>query len=163
MTAIASTLAPLAADLQEVAFADLTESQGAELGHHARRLANETLLGIIPFLGSMGAREHAGIIDRSVAYAYGEAYLGHVQQNTDSVSCDDNNWLASSCLASGYVDLLVAVHTAFKSMQDMLQAHAGYRPSLDMREPVMVRIADVYDALQAERGDARRAYRYGTN
>ncbi|GEM_PF-3795393 len=163
MTVFASTLAPLAADVREVAFADMNQAQAGELGNHARRLANETLLGIIPFLGSMGAREHAGITDRSVAYAYGEAYLQHVQRNTDSVLCDDNNWLHSSALSSGYVDLQVAYHTAFKSMQEMLDAHAGYRPSLDMREPVMVRIADVYDALQAERGDARRAYRYGTN
>ncbi len=163
MSFIASTLAPLATELQEVAFADMTEAQAAELGHHARRLAHETLLGVIPFLGSMGAREHAGIIDRSVAYAYGEAYLCHIQRNTDSVTCDDSNWLVSSCLASDYVDLLVATHTAFKSMQEMLGAHPGYRPSLDMREPVMARLADLYDTAQAERGDARRAYRYGTN
>lgn len=163
MTAIASTIPALSARLQEVAFADMTQAQAAELGNHARRLADETLLGIIPFLGSMGARDHAGIIDRSVGYAYGEAYLSRIQGNTDAVMCDDNNWLASSCLASGYVNVLVATHTAFKSMQDMLDAHPGYRPSLDMREPVMVRIADVYDALQAERGDDRRAYRYGTN
>lgn len=163
MSFIASTLAPLSAELQEVSFADLNHEQADAIGKHARALADETLLGVIPFLGSMGAREHAGIVDRSVAFAYGEAYLAHVLKNTDSVTCDDNNWLVSSCLSSGYVDRLVAANTAFRSMIQMVMTHDGYRPSLDMREPVMARLADLYDAAQAERGDARRAYRYGTN
>lgn len=58
------------------------------------------------------------------------------------------------------VDCLVRTNTAFRTLGEMLEA-VGYRPSCDMRVPAMVSIADAYDAAQAARGDARRAYRYG--
>lgn len=55
----------------------------------------------------------------------------------------------------------VRENTAFPSMDDMLNAGGNYRPSIDMREPVMAEIADEYDRRQEQRGDPRRAYRYG--
>lgn len=59
------------------------------------------------------------------------------------------------------VDDLVRKHTAFATMDELLQADGGYRPSLDVREPHMLRIANAYDRQQQLRGDPRRAYRYG--
>lgn len=59
------------------------------------------------------------------------------------------------------LDALWAANTAFKNLDDCLNAGGNYRPSLDMRQPVMVRLANDYDAAQAARGDERRAYRYG--
>lgn len=60
------------------------------------------------------------------------------------------------------VDALVRANTAFRSLEDILAAEGGYRPSLDVREPAMKAIADAYDQLAEMRGDPRRAYRYGT-
>lgn len=60
------------------------------------------------------------------------------------------------------IDSVVRRNTAFRSLFDMLLADGRYRPSLDVREPVMLQIADAYDAAQALRGDDRRAYRYGS-
>lgn len=59
------------------------------------------------------------------------------------------------------LDALWAANTGFKNLDDCLNAGGNYRPSLDMRQPVMVRLANDYDAAQAARGDERRAYRYG--
>lgn len=59
------------------------------------------------------------------------------------------------------VSRLVQFWTAFESLDDLLNAQGGYRPSLDMREVVMAVIADTYDLEQANRGDPRRAHRYG--
>ena len=63
-------------------------------------------------------------------------------------------------------DELTAKHTASRTMQEMLDAKGGYFPSLrtassrtriDRQE--LTRLANAYDAYQAARGDARRAYR----
>lgn len=59
------------------------------------------------------------------------------------------------------IDTLIRANTAFLSLEEMLNAGGRYRPSCDMREPVMVAIADAYDGAQEARGDERRAYRYG--
>jgi hypothetical protein len=60
------------------------------------------------------------------------------------------------------IDALVAMHTGFSSLVDMLNAAGNYRPSCDVSRREMARIADAYDAAQARRRDPRRAYRYGT-
>ena len=61
-------------------------------------------------------------------------------------------------------DQLTAKHTAFTTMQDLLEAKGGYFPSIrtlsaktDRIE--LGRLADAYDAYQETRGDSRRAYR----
>lgn len=59
------------------------------------------------------------------------------------------------------IDQLVRANTGFKSLPDMFDAAPSYRPSCDMREPVMREIADAYDARAELFGDPRRAYRYG--
>lgn len=59
------------------------------------------------------------------------------------------------------VSRFVQFWTALDSLDSLLQAEGGYRPSLDQRDPIMVVIADAYDLEQAKRGDPRRAYRYG--
>lgn len=59
------------------------------------------------------------------------------------------------------VSRLVQFWTAFGSLDELLKASGGYRPSLDQREVVMAVIADTYDFEQARRNDPRRAYRYG--
>ena len=61
------------------------------------------------------------------------------------------------------VDDLVLRHTSFRSLAEMFEAGGNYRPSLDMREPHMRKIADAYDQEAERRGDPRRAYRYGTD
>ncbi len=65
------------------------------------------------------------------------------------------------------VDALVSMHSGFSSLADMLNAHPSYTPTLattrakDPRECAELKdIADAYDAAQAAKGDARRAYRY---
>lgn len=57
---------------------------------------------------------------------------------------------------------VTAHHSAFDTFQEMLEAKGSYRPSMDMRDPEIAWLADYYDAAQSERGDDRRAYRYGT-
>ncbi len=56
-------------------------------------------------------------------------------------------------------DLLVRKITAFKSMDDLLNAKGGYRPSLTKKDEETQRLADSYDAYQEARGDSRRAFR----
>lgn len=58
------------------------------------------------------------------------------------------------------IDQLVANNSAFASFEELLNA-PGYRPSCDMSNPAMRVIADAYDKAQEERGDERRAYRFG--
>ena len=58
------------------------------------------------------------------------------------------------------IDQLIARRTGFSSLDDMLNARGGYRPSCDVSRLEMELIADAYDAAQAARGDERRAFRY---
>ena len=58
------------------------------------------------------------------------------------------------------VDDLIAHNSGFSSLDDMLNARGGYRPSCDVSRFEMELIADAYDAAQAARGDERRAFRY---
>lgn len=60
-----------------------------------------------------------------------------------------------------YLDELVRRNTAFTGFYDLVNSHPGYRPSLDISQRPMVRIADGYDAHMKKIGDPRRAYRYG--
>ena len=60
------------------------------------------------------------------------------------------------------LDRLVRENTAFHSLTAMrTETRDGYLPSVDVREPQMVEIADAYDAMMLEHGDPRRAFRYG--
>ena len=57
---------------------------------------------------------------------------------------------------------LIRNNTAFHCLDAMrTETRDGYRPSVDVREPEMVEIADAYDAMMLEYGDSRRAFRYG--
>ena len=58
------------------------------------------------------------------------------------------------------IDDLIAHNSGFSSLDDMLNARGGYRPSCDVSRLEMELIADAYDAAQAARGDERRAFRY---
>lgn len=58
---------------------------------------------------------------------------------------------------------LTTKHTAFTSLLDMMDAKGSYRPSMDVREPEIKELADIYDAAQEARGDDRRAFRYGVD
>ena len=58
------------------------------------------------------------------------------------------------------IDDLIAHNTGFSSLDDMLTARGGYRPSCDVSRLEMELIADAYDAAQTARGDERRAFRY---
>ena len=58
------------------------------------------------------------------------------------------------------VDDLIAHNSGFSSLDDMLNARGGYRPSCDVSRLEMELIADAYDAAQTARGDERRAFRY---
>lgn len=59
------------------------------------------------------------------------------------------------------LESIVRRRTGFTSLTDLLDAKGSYRPSLDMRDPEMAAIATYYDKAMTERGDDRRAYRYG--
>lgn len=52
-------------------------------------------------------------------------------------------------------------NTGFKSFEELLNAKGTYRPSIDVREPDMLWLANLYDREMEDRGDSRRAYRYG--
>ena len=58
------------------------------------------------------------------------------------------------------IDDLIAHNSGFSSLDDMLNARGGYRPSCDVSRLEMELIADAYDAAQTDRGDERRAVRY---
>lgn len=54
-------------------------------------------------------------------------------------------------------------NTGFQSLASCVGSHPGYRPSMDVREPIMRRLADRYDLEMAAQGNPKRAYRYGEN
>lgn len=59
------------------------------------------------------------------------------------------------------LEVIVRRRTGFTSLRGLLDAKGSYRPSFDMREPEMAALAKFYDQAMTERGDDRRAYRYG--
>jgi len=63
------------------------------------------------------------------------------------------------------LDNMVRAESAFRDFNDLLGAgkDRGYRPSLEMSSYRRYLIAECYDEAMAERGDERRAYRYGPN
>lgn len=75
--------------------------------------------------------------------------------------------LADIPAAVSDLDSLTRHLTAFDCFHDLLHAKGGYRPSLrcisgcpfGKNIPELTRLADGYDAAQAQRGDPRRAFR----
>ena len=59
------------------------------------------------------------------------------------------------------LEAIVRRRTAFASFEDMFNAKGDYRPSMDVADPEMLRLANHYDHAAEQRGDARRVYRYG--
>lgn len=57
-------------------------------------------------------------------------------------------------------DTLAIRHTAFSSMDELLNAPGGYRPSLNVATAEVRELADQYDYIQESLGDPRRAARY---
>lgn len=57
------------------------------------------------------------------------------------------------------LDAIVQKHTAFASMDEMLNAKGGYFPTIYVKDAQKKQMADEYDRLQYLRGDSRRAYR----
>lgn len=65
------------------------------------------------------------------------------------------------------IDALIKYHTAFLDLDDMLNTHQSYRPSINCitnkkvseRKELAV-IADAYDLEMIKRNDSRRAYRF---
>ena len=55
---------------------------------------------------------------------------------------------------------LVKKHTGFKDGADLLYAKGGYFPSLNISDPEVKELADLYDSLQEFNGDQRRAFRW---
>ena len=59
---------------------------------------------------------------------------------------------------------LVKKHTAFESMNQMINAKGGYRPSLrtqstnGQEQKELIIIAECYNAIQEAKGDSRRAF-----
>lgn len=66
-------------------------------------------------------------------------------RNTDLTSLDD----------------ICANFTGFDSFDDLLNAKGGYFPSLDVSYRVFWKLANAYDRAMEDRGDSRRAFRYG--
>lgn len=58
------------------------------------------------------------------------------------------------------LDALVAKHSAFKSMQELISKRDHYRPTLDVADPERRRIADAYDGVMIALGHNFRAERY---
>ncbi len=75
---------------------------------------------------------------------------------------DDRVWRYEEKPKVERLTRLIRNNTAFHCLDAMrTEARDGYRPSVDVREPEMVEIADAYDAMMLEHGDSRRAFRYG--
>lgn len=51
-------------------------------------------------------------------------------------------------------------NSAFKTMGECTHALGNYRPSINTATPGLLEVADLYDSIQAARGDARRAFRF---
>lgn len=61
------------------------------------------------------------------------------------------------------LDAIWQERTAFPSLRSCINtAEHGYRPSMDMREPLAVWLADDYDQARVSNESPLRAYRYGT-
>lgn len=61
------------------------------------------------------------------------------------------------------LDALWMEHTAFPSLRSCINtAEHGHRPSMDMRDPLAVWLADDFDAAREAFGSPIRVYRYGT-
>jgi hypothetical protein len=60
------------------------------------------------------------------------------------------------------IDEIVRANSAFKSLEAMTDTHPNYRPSVDVSEEDKLAMANAYDEMMIERGDERRAFRYGT-
>lgn len=58
------------------------------------------------------------------------------------------------------IDALVRRETAFGSMDELVNASGGYRPSLYIFKESCRLIADEYDRIQHGRNDTRRAFRH---
>jgi hypothetical protein len=58
------------------------------------------------------------------------------------------------------LDALVAKHSGFKSMQELISKRDHYRPTLDVADPERRRIADAYDGVMIALGHNFRAERY---
>lgn len=97
-------------------------------------------------------------------HAQGEAVAYERMTDEDeegSENWDVLVWCTPASYAAEQIDTLVARRTGFTSLPDMFDAAPTYRPSCDVRDPDMKRIADAYDARAEAFGDPRRAYRYG--
>lgn len=70
-------------------------------------------------------------------------------------------WSQSIAGAMSVTDADWRKNTGFNSLASCLGSHPRYRPSMDMREPIMRRMADRYDLEMAAMGNPKRAYRYG--
>ncbi len=61
------------------------------------------------------------------------------------------------------LDSLTSELTAFNSFRELVDSAPQYRPTILPRDNQHIDLADGYDAFQAERGDARRAWRGGSD
>lgn len=65
-------------------------------------------------------------------------------------------------MATKTLNEIVKTNSAFSSFTELTEkTPTTYRPSLDQREPDLVRLANAYDERMIQKGDRRRAYRYG--
>ena len=109
----------------------------------------------------------------------GPIQIGSVVENTNSrvaIYDEDSRERVGTVIglravrAERSVDEIIADRTGFKDLQDMLNTHHTYFPTIRCRREYnlnasareladLKRIADAYDAAQAARGDQRRAWR----
>jgi hypothetical protein len=58
------------------------------------------------------------------------------------------------------LDRICRKFTAFPTFSDLLAAKGNYRPSLNVSDSCLRRLADDYDKAQEFLGDPRRAFRF---
>lgn len=97
------------------------------------------------------ARERAKLIPGK----YGRVVLhqGNLKRHSFAILAMQESWTE--------LDEITVRHSAFDSFSSLLGAQGGYRPSINIAHPDLLKLADAYDAAQERRGDPRRAYRYG--
>lgn len=119
------------------------------------------------FTGWHGRRNE--VVDLLAAYpetqrvvAQGAILVSEDEQSFKAGDYRRFDWEATIWLPTLCAEALWPVCTPWKSAEHALRdTSPNYRPSMSMRDPEMMVLADDYDATATRLGDPRRVYRYG--
>ena len=105
-------------------------------------------------------RERADMLWGEIIRKVGSKYAFALFHQGNTKRPDSLKIIAERRRAWGEADELAFRHTAFQDFDALLNSAGGFWPSLRVSIPDVLKLADLYDAAQAERKDLRRAHRY---